>query len=136
MKKYFAWVIITFILSVPAFASSDVSNVQISSSIDGVIDIGETATFEVTKDDEVYPGLTWETSDPSIATIDEDGVLTAKKAGTVTVVATADDGFSTTWEVQVQGGSLMARVAAGVVAITLVSAIGVMLIINFRRNKQ
>lgn len=136
MKKYFAWVIITFILSVPAFASSDVSNVQISSSIDGVIDIGETATFEVTKDDEVYPGLTWETSDPSIATIDEDGVLTAKKAGTVTVVATADDGFPTTWEVQVQGGSLMARVAAGVVAITLVSAIGVMLIINFRRNRQ
>lgn len=136
MKKFFAWVIMAVLLSVPAFASSDVSNVQISSSIDGVIDIGETSTFEVTKDDEVYPGLAWETSDPSIATIDEDGVLTAKKVGTVTVMATADDGFSTTWEVQVQGGSLMVRVAAGVVAITLVSVIGVMFIINFRRNKQ
>ena len=38
------------------------------------------------------PSVTWSTSNESVATVDEDGVVTAVAAGTVTVTATANDG--------------------------------------------
>lgn len=56
---------------------------------DAVIYVGETQIFELkgVKSDKV---IKWSSSDKSIAVIDSDGELTAKKAGTVTITATVD----------------------------------------------
>lgn len=120
MKKFFALAFILALvtgLAVSSFAADNTSDVRISSNIEGFLEVGETAVFEVAIDDEEYPGITWATSDPSIARINEDGVLTAVKPGTVTVMATADDGFSTSWEVRVRTRTETIVIAAGAVAI-------------------
>lgn len=57
---------------------------------------GETLTLTATmnKDSGVEADdvIAWDSSDPSIATVDNNGVVTAKKPGTVTIIATAVDG--------------------------------------------
>ena len=104
-------------LAVSSFAADDTSDIRISADIEGVMDVGDTARFEVTLDGEVYPGVAWATNAPSIARIDEDGVLTAVKPGAVTVMATAEDGFSTSWEVRVRTRTETIAIVAGAVAI-------------------
>jgi hypothetical protein len=63
-------------------------------SIDGPTElkVGETAelTAEVLPEDATDLTVTWSSSDEEIATVDEDGVVTAKSAGTVTITATAN----------------------------------------------
>ena len=58
------------------------------------IGIGKTAKFKATFDpiNATNKKLTWETSDPTIATVDEDGVVTAGVAeGSVTITATSQE---------------------------------------------
>lgn len=139
MKKV---VILVFVIltcfAVPALATTNTYNVQISPDIGGTISVGDAAEFDVTRDGVAYPGITWETSDPSVASITEEGILTALAAGNVTVFATAEDGFSTTWEVQVQGQSGYIAPIAKALCVVAFIAIGaiVIKIYKTRSNEQ
>lgn len=65
--------------------------------------------------------IEWSVSDPEIASIDADGVLTALKKGTVTVVATSVYGVSTEYEIKVTSSS--AGVIGGIGAVGVGAAI-------------
>ena len=59
------------------------------------IEVGSTETLSVTAvapDNATDKTYTWKTSDASIATVDQDGKVTAVAAGTVTIYAEANDG--------------------------------------------
>lgn len=45
-------------------------------------------TAQVIPEDAIVQGVTWESSDPSVATVDENGKVTAVKQGTATITAT------------------------------------------------
>ena len=68
------------------------------------ITIGGTAllTATVQPSDASNKHVSWESSDPTIATVDQNGMVTALKLGTVTITATAGDGqFTDTATVRV-----------------------------------
>ena len=59
-----------------------------------VLKVGETGTLNVvfTPENTAYKTVTWKTDDANIATVDENGVVTAKGVGTTVITATAADG--------------------------------------------
>lgn len=69
------------------------------------VEIGKTVTVPVTiqPNNATNKNIIWSSSDDSIATVDENGVVTGVKAGTITVTATAADGsgISSTYNVTV-----------------------------------
>ena len=68
------------------------------------IKVGESFQLNatITPEDATNKGLTWSTSDASVATVDEHGKVTAIKEGKATItVTTKDGGFSTTCVVTV-----------------------------------
>ena len=52
----------------------------------------ETLTATITPGDVINNTLTWSSSDTNVATVDQSGLVTAKKLGTATITATATDG--------------------------------------------
>jgi len=66
--------------------------------------VGDTAEFPTTiTPNAAYKGLLWSTSDPSVATVDGSGNVTAHKSGsaTITAVSALDEAVSGTFEVEV-----------------------------------
>lgn len=59
-----------------------------------VLKVGGTGTLNVvfTPENTAYKTVTWKTDDANIATVDENGVVTAKGVGTTVITATAADG--------------------------------------------
>ena len=77
-------------------------------SIDGnsTVKVGETVQLTAT----VSPSMaaqtgTWSSSDTSVATVDENGVVTGVKEGTVTITFTTDDGASASYDITVTNES-------------------------------
>ncbi|WP_168735666.1 S-layer homology domain-containing protein [Cohnella fermenti] len=63
-------------------------------------------TAVVSPDDATNKAVSWSTSDPSVAEVDENGVVTAEKEGHATITATTQDGsFTATTEVTVEAAS-------------------------------
>ena len=71
-----------------------VKSVSIQTRANTKVDGGETLAIEYTVQPEnaTDPSLTWESSDPDIATVDSFGVVTAVAAGKVNITATTNDG--------------------------------------------
>lgn len=94
-----------------------VEEIQITSDAEDSLSKGDIVHFTavVLPQNATYPNITWSTSDPEIATIDEHGVLTVLKSGTVTVIATADDGFYAEYELHISSpvGGVVVLAGAG-----------------------
>jgi hypothetical protein len=68
--------------------------------------IGDTETLIATvlPENATNKNVTWSSSDDEIATVDDDGVVTAVSAGTATITVTTEDGdFTATCDVTVEG---------------------------------
>lgn len=94
-----------------------VEDIQITSDSEDDLSEGDTVQFtaSVSPANATYPNITWSTSNPEIATIDEHGVLTILKSGTVTVIATAADGFQAEYELHISSplGGVVVLAGAG-----------------------
>lgn len=66
---------------------------------------GKTKTIKATISPEnaTDKTVTWKTSDPKVATVDKNGLITAKRAGKAVITATADGGLYVTCVVTVKG---------------------------------
>ena len=97
----------------------DVEDILITTNMEGSISKDDTVSFyaEVFPLDATYPEITWSVSDPEIASIDENGVLTALKGGTVVVIATAADGCYSEYEVTVSSPAAVAIGTVGIVGL-------------------
>ncbi len=60
---------------------------------ESTIGVGSTDELSVTftPSNTTLTGITWDSSDPTVATVDEDGNITGVAAGTTTITATSDD---------------------------------------------
>ena len=73
-----------------------VTGVKLNKSIT-TIDVGanETLSATITPTDATNKNATWSTSDPTIAMVDQNGIVKAIKAGTATITVTTQDGSMT-----------------------------------------
>ena len=80
-----------------------VEDIHITLNTEEKISKGETVTFsaEVFPENATFSDIMWSVSDPRIASIDDNGVLTALRGGTVTVTATSGDGFCSEYEIKI-----------------------------------
>lgn len=78
------------------FASVPVTGVTLSDTSLNLF-VGETTslTASVTPDDATNPAVTWSSSDPTIATVDQPGKVTAVAPGTAIITVTTADGAKT-----------------------------------------
>lgn len=101
-------VIVLDVVGVPS-ASSKVTSIVVkgASGQTNIPSIGGTLqmTAVVSPQDAVNKVVTWSTSDSEVASINSSGLLTAKKKGTVTVIATSDDNSGVTGQLIIQIGS-------------------------------
>lgn len=69
--------------------------------------VGESDTLQaaITPDDVADPTITWSSDKASVAKVSADGEVTAVKAGTATITATASNGLTATCKVTVKAGS-------------------------------
>ncbi|WP_411680412.1 Ig domain-containing protein [Clostridium thailandense] len=72
--------------------ATNVSNISLNKSTDN-LQVGQTDTLTatITPDNATNKTATWTSSDPTIATVDSNGVVTAVKEGTATITATTTD---------------------------------------------
>ena len=81
----------------------EVTEIQIQEKIEDM-EIGENEklTANITPSNATDKNVTWQSSDESIATVDETGEITAKKSGVVIITATTSNGKSSTITINVK----------------------------------
>ena len=87
---------------------------------------------EILPENATYKEIEWNVSDETIATIDENGVLTANEIGTITVTATAKSGV--TIEIEIEVYSSVGDTAAGVLGLAVIGGGGAAW--YYRRKKK
>ncbi|MEN8203869.1 MAG: Ig-like domain-containing protein [Bacteroidota bacterium] len=90
---------ITATMAITVIQNVPVESITVTSDSDEIFDVvGSTMQMSatITPADAINKDFTWSVSDEVIATIDQDGLLTAMKSGVVTVTATAEDGSGVT----------------------------------------
>ncbi len=101
-----------------------VENIVITPSHHDDISIDDTISFsaEVLPHNATYSNIHWSVDNPDFASIDENGTLTALKGGKVKVIATADDGYSASYELNITSPGDAVIGAAALAGIGIVSA--------------
>lgn len=74
---------------VNAVASVSLSKTSLTLKAGETYALRETVTAEDPSAPASYPGVTWKSSDTSVATVNSEGLITAKKAGTATITVTS-----------------------------------------------
>ena len=87
---------------------------------------------EVLPENTTYKDIEWSVSDETIATIDENGVLTATATGTITITATAKSGV--TEEIEIEVYSNAGDTAAGILGLAVIGGGGAAW--YYRRKKK
>lgn len=105
-----------------------VEKIEITSSLGLRLHKGDIATLtaSVVPHDATYKNITWESSNPEIISIDNEGNIEAKALGYATITAKAEDGYTESVEFQVAisdgattaiTGGVIAAIVGGIVAI-------------------
>ncbi len=86
---------------------SGTGNIQISKK-SATVSAGEkiTLTAKIKKATENKNKITWRTADSSIASVDGDGIVTAKKTGKTVIIAKATNGIEATCDLKVNPGKV------------------------------
>lgn len=100
----------------------------VADGFDGKMEVGETTQIlaAVLPGNATYPELTWTSSDPAVAAVDADGIVTALAPGQVTIMAQSADGVSADIALEVADDTLLlvlAGVGAALVLIILICAV-------------
>lgn len=69
---------------------------------------------EIDPEDAAEKSLTWYSSDETVATVSDEGVVTAGSPGTATITAEAANGITGTWEITVEPSPQTFRVSASI----------------------
>lgn len=89
---------------------------------------------EILPENTTYKEIEWSVSDEAIATIDENGVLTANETGTITITATAKSGV--TKEIEIEIYSNAGDTAAGIVGIAVIGGGGAAWYYRKKKKKE
>ena len=89
---------------------------------------------EILPENTTYKEIEWNVSDETIATIDENGVLTANGTGTITVTATAKSGA--TEEIEIEVYSKAGDTAAGIVGLAVIGGGGAAWYFKRKKKKE
>ncbi len=87
---------------------------------------------EIEPENTTYKDIEWSVSDETIATIDENGVLTANATGTITIIAKAKSGI--TEEIEIEVYSTAGDTAAGILGLAVIGGGGAAW--YYRRKKK
>ena len=78
-----------------------VSHITLSAPTEMYVGEPQTVQATITPSNASFPKLTWTSSNPAVATVSDQGVVTPKAAGTVTITAAANDGVNQSASVKI-----------------------------------
>ena len=93
---YSSYATVTYIVKIV-----DLTNISLPQSID--LYVGDEYTFNpIISSPEAYAGLTWQSADPSVVTVDEEGNVKAVGLGTTTITCSAFNGVTSQSQITVK----------------------------------